>query len=135
MFFGCLTIAINGFSMVFDFPTIAFNGFRWFWTIGQTMRWFRWIVVVYFVSCQQRRLLVIQRNSTCAKKENISRHKKSTFLSRPGSKDPELTVDFRMISALHRGVPISQQARLLFGICHGSKSTQILAPFYQVGNS
>jgi len=39
-----------------------------------------------------------------------------------------------MISALHRGVPIAQQARLLFGICHGSKSTQILAPFYQVAS-
>ena len=47
MFFGGLTIAINGFSMVFDFSTIAFNGFRWFRTIGPTMRWFRWIVVVY----------------------------------------------------------------------------------------
>ena len=47
MFFGGLTIATNGFSMVFDFATIAFNGFRWFRTIGQTMRWFRWIVVVY----------------------------------------------------------------------------------------
>jgi hypothetical protein len=46
MFFGGLTIAINGFSMVFGLATIAFNGFRWFWTIGQTMRWFRWIVVV-----------------------------------------------------------------------------------------
>jgi hypothetical protein len=46
MFFGGLTIAINGFSMVFDFSTIAFNGFRWFRTIGPTMRWFRWIVVV-----------------------------------------------------------------------------------------
>ena len=31
----------------FDVATIAFNGFRWFRTIGQTMRWFRWIVVVY----------------------------------------------------------------------------------------
>ena len=41
MFFGGLT---NGFSMVFDLATIAFNGFRWFRTIGQTMRWFRWIV-------------------------------------------------------------------------------------------
>ena len=49
MFFGCLTIAINGFSMVFYFSTIAFNGFRWFRTIGQTMRWFRWIVVVYLI--------------------------------------------------------------------------------------
>ena len=47
MFFGGLTIAINGFSMIFDFANIAFNGFRWFRTIGQTMRWFRWIVVVY----------------------------------------------------------------------------------------
>ena len=47
MFFCSLTIAINGFSMVFGLATIAFNGFRWFWTIGQTMRWFRWIVVVY----------------------------------------------------------------------------------------
>ena len=46
MFFGGLTIATNGFSMVFDFATIAFNGFQWFRTIGQTMRWFRWIVVV-----------------------------------------------------------------------------------------
>ena len=35
MFFGGLTIAINGFSMVFYFATIAFNGFRWFRTIGQ----------------------------------------------------------------------------------------------------
>ena len=47
MFFGCLTIAINGFSMVFDFSTIGFNGFWWFRTIGQTMRWFWWIVMVY----------------------------------------------------------------------------------------
>ena len=52
MFFGGLTIATNGFSMVFDFATIAFNGFRWFRTIGQTMRWFRWIVVVYFGRCR-----------------------------------------------------------------------------------
>ena len=35
----------------FDFATIAFNGFRWFRTIGQTMRWFRWIVVVYRATC------------------------------------------------------------------------------------
>ena len=48
MFFGGLTIAINVFSMVFHFSTIAFNGFRWFRTIGRTMRWFRWIVVVQF---------------------------------------------------------------------------------------
>ena len=34
MFFGGLTIDINGFSMVFDFASIAFNGFRWFRTIG-----------------------------------------------------------------------------------------------------
>ena len=34
------------FPMVFDLVTIAFNGFQWFRTIGQTMRWFRWIVVV-----------------------------------------------------------------------------------------
>ena len=47
MFFGSLTIAINGFSMVFGLATIALNGFQWFWTIGQTMRWFRWIVMVY----------------------------------------------------------------------------------------
>ena len=47
MFFGGLAIATNGFSMVFDFAAIAFNGFWWFRTIGQTMRWFRWIVVVY----------------------------------------------------------------------------------------
>ena len=54
MFFGSLTIAINGFSMVFHFSTIAFSGFRWFQTIGQTMRWFRWIVVVYWrhISCK-----------------------------------------------------------------------------------
>ena len=31
----------------FYVATIAFNGFRWFRTIGQTMQWFRWIVVVY----------------------------------------------------------------------------------------
>ena len=49
MFLGGLTIAINGFTMVFDVTTIAFNGFLWFRTIGQTMRWFRWIVVVYNV--------------------------------------------------------------------------------------
>ena len=49
MFLGGLTIAINGFTMVFDVATIAFNGFRWFRTIGQTMRWFRWIVVVQAV--------------------------------------------------------------------------------------
>ena len=48
MFFGGLTIAINGFSMFFYFATIAFNGFRWFRTIGQSMRWFRWIVVVSY---------------------------------------------------------------------------------------
>ena len=47
MFFGGLTIATNGVSMVFDFATIAFNGFQWFRTIGQTIRWFQWIVVVY----------------------------------------------------------------------------------------
>ena len=35
----------------FDVATIAFNGFRWFRTIGQTMRWFRWIVVVYVGPC------------------------------------------------------------------------------------
>ena len=46
MFFGGLTIATNGFLMVFDFATVAFNGFWWFWTISRTMRWFRWIVVV-----------------------------------------------------------------------------------------
>ena len=46
-FLGGLTIAINGFTMVFYVGTIAFNGFRWLRTIGQTMRWFRWIVVVY----------------------------------------------------------------------------------------
>ena len=39
MFVDGLTIATNDFSMVFDFSTIAFNGFRWFRTIGQTMRW------------------------------------------------------------------------------------------------
>ena len=33
-FLGGLTIAINGFSMVFEFSTIAFNGFQWFRTIG-----------------------------------------------------------------------------------------------------
>ena len=54
MVFGGLTIAINGFSMVFGFATIAFNGFRWFWTIGQMMRWFRWIVVVYTHSLTDR---------------------------------------------------------------------------------
>ena len=43
---SAIAIAINGFTMVFDVATITFNGFRWFWTIGQTMRWFRWIVVV-----------------------------------------------------------------------------------------
>ena len=32
----------------FDVATIAFNGFRWFRTIGQSMRWFRWIVVVSY---------------------------------------------------------------------------------------
>ena len=30
----------------FYVAAIAFNGFRWFRTIGQTIRWFRWIVVV-----------------------------------------------------------------------------------------
>ena len=42
----------------FDVATIAFNGFRWFQTIGQTMRWFRWIVVVYVATwclCFRRR--------------------------------------------------------------------------------
>ena len=34
------------FRWFFYFSTIAFNGFRWFRTIGRTMRWFRWIVVV-----------------------------------------------------------------------------------------
>ena len=48
-FLGGLTIAINGFTMVFDVATIAFDGFLWFRTIGQTMQWFRWIVVVYCV--------------------------------------------------------------------------------------
>jgi len=49
MFFCSLTIAINGFSMVVGLATIAFNGFRWFCTIGQTMRWFRCIAMVYTV--------------------------------------------------------------------------------------
>ena len=53
MFYGGPTIAINGFSMVFGLATIAFNGFRWFWTIDQTMRWFRWIVVVYVVDLME----------------------------------------------------------------------------------
>ena len=35
------------FRWFFNFSTIAFNGFRWFRTIVRTMRWFRWIVVVY----------------------------------------------------------------------------------------
>ena len=35
MFLGGLTIALDGFTMVFDVATIAFNGFRWFRTIGQ----------------------------------------------------------------------------------------------------
>ena len=39
-------VSLICFSVVFDLTTIAFNGFRWLWTIGQTMRWFRWIVVV-----------------------------------------------------------------------------------------
>ena len=34
------------FRWFFYFSTIAFNCFRWFRTIGRTMRWFRWIVVV-----------------------------------------------------------------------------------------
>jgi len=45
-FLGGLTIAIMVLRWFFDVATIAFNGFRWFRTIGQTMRWFRWIVVV-----------------------------------------------------------------------------------------
>ena len=54
-FLGGLTIAINGFTMVFDVDTIAFNGFRWFQTIGQTMRWFdgllwsRWKTNIGFI--------------------------------------------------------------------------------------
>ena len=32
--FHCVKITINFFSMVFDFASIAFNGFRWFRTIG-----------------------------------------------------------------------------------------------------
>ena len=32
--FHCVKITINFFSMVFDFATIAFNGFQWFRTIG-----------------------------------------------------------------------------------------------------
>ena len=65
MFFGGLTIAINGFSMVFGVATIAFNGFLWFWTIYQTMRWFRWIVVVYtaelcsLLECLKRAILQV----------------------------------------------------------------------------
>ena len=47
MFFGGLTIAIDGFSMFFLFFYHRFQWVRWFRTIGQTMRWFRWIVVVY----------------------------------------------------------------------------------------
>ena len=36
MFFGSLTIAINGLPHGFFYlSTIAFNGFRWLWTIGQ----------------------------------------------------------------------------------------------------
>ena len=47
MFFWQSGHCHHGFSMVFGLTTIAFNGFRWFWTVGQTMRWFRWIVMVY----------------------------------------------------------------------------------------
>ena len=46
-FLGGLTIGINGFTMVFYVAAIAFNGFRWFRTIGPTMRWFRWIAHLY----------------------------------------------------------------------------------------
>ena len=35
------------FPIVFDLATIAFNGFKWFVTVGQTKRWFQWMVVVY----------------------------------------------------------------------------------------
>jgi len=52
------TIEFNGFSMVFDFVIIAFNGFRWFSTIDQTMRWFRWIVVVYLADAKKNLLLI-----------------------------------------------------------------------------
>ena len=65
MFFGGLTIAINGFSMVFDFSTIAFNGFRWFRTIGPTMRWFRWIVVVYTDEMKNSFSAVLKLMGTC----------------------------------------------------------------------
>ena len=61
-FFGSLTIAINGASMIFGPATIAFNGFQWFWTIGQTMRWFRWIAMVYHrtIDADVREKLLIQ---------------------------------------------------------------------------
>ena len=72
MFFGCLTIAINGFSMVFDFSTIAFNGFRWFRTIGQTMRWFRWIVMVYR-GCLVGKYYTWMENITFVPEENSSK--------------------------------------------------------------
>ena len=53
-FLGHSTITIKWFSaprpllsMVFrwfgDLSTIGFNDFQWSWTIGPTMRWFRWI--------------------------------------------------------------------------------------------
>ena len=50
-FSGSLTIATNGLQWVFYIDTIAFNNFLWSGTIGQTMRWFRWIVVVYRATC------------------------------------------------------------------------------------
>ena len=45
MFFSGMTIGINGFSIVFYFATIVFDGFRWFLTIGQTVRWLRYDAV------------------------------------------------------------------------------------------
>ena len=52
------------FTMVFTVATIAFNGFRWFQTIGQTMRWFQWIVVVQ-MTCKIVAKFVRQANENC----------------------------------------------------------------------
>ena len=105
MFFGCLTIAINGFSMVFDFSTIAFNGFRWFWTIGQTMRWFQWIVVVYW-----RTSLVIMMMES-------GKQKPSRFVSVPHCFTPNFDLEEKTYKCMRiHSVNILAQSKIFFWI-------------------
>ena len=50
---------------VWPLPSMVFATFtlKWFGTIGQTMRWFRWIVLVYHASCIQANGAIMSASS------------------------------------------------------------------------